>query len=90
MHITFQIFDFLLNGDIYPYPTYFFNVTGSTNYYNILRQEVCLMVVEGLAVRLVNVVNANTLANCDILHMGHSVSNQRGKKHDPSVKLGED
>ena len=37
----FQIFDMLLNGDIYPYPTFYFNVTGVTNYDNILRQEVC-------------------------------------------------
>ena len=33
----FQIFDKLMNGDIYPYPTYFYNVTGVTDYYNILR-----------------------------------------------------
>ena len=26
-----------MNGDIYPYPTYFYNVTGVTDYYNILR-----------------------------------------------------
>ncbi|XP_064401479.1 probable serine carboxypeptidase CPVL [Halichondria panicea] len=34
---AFKIFDALLNGDLIPYPTYFYNVTGSTNYYNILR-----------------------------------------------------
>ena len=32
-----QIFDALLNGDLIPYPTYLYNITGSTNYYNILR-----------------------------------------------------
>ena len=26
-----------MNGDIYPYPTYFYNVTGVKDYYNILR-----------------------------------------------------
>lgn len=36
---AFAIFDFLVNGDIYPYPTYFFNVTGTTDYYNYLRTE---------------------------------------------------
>ena len=35
-----QIFDKLLNGDLIPYPTYFYNITGSTNYFNILRQSV--------------------------------------------------
>ena len=35
-----KVFDMLLNGDIYPYPTYFYNATGSTNYFNILRQQV--------------------------------------------------
>jgi vitellogenic carboxypeptidase-like protein len=34
---AFLIFDRLMNGDIYPYPTYFYNVTGVTDYYNILR-----------------------------------------------------
>lgn len=33
---AFDVFDTLLNGDIYPYPTYFFNVTGTTNYFNYL------------------------------------------------------
>ena len=27
----------LLNGDLYPYPTYFYNITGVTDYFNILR-----------------------------------------------------
>ena len=35
-----QIFDMLLNGDTYPYPSYYKNVTGSDNYDNILRCEV--------------------------------------------------
>ena len=30
----------LLNGDIFPYPSYYKNVTGSDNYDNILRCEV--------------------------------------------------
>jgi vitellogenic carboxypeptidase-like protein len=34
---AFLVFDELMNGDIYPYPTYFYNVTGVTDYYNILR-----------------------------------------------------
>jgi vitellogenic carboxypeptidase-like protein len=34
---AFLVFDRLMNGDIYPYPTYFYNVTGVTDYYNILR-----------------------------------------------------
>ncbi|XP_064401251.1 probable serine carboxypeptidase CPVL isoform X1 [Halichondria panicea] len=33
----FKIFDALLNGDLIPYPTYLYNITGSTTYYNILR-----------------------------------------------------
>lgn len=38
-YAAFKIFDMLLNGDLSPYPTFFYNATGSTNYYNILRQE---------------------------------------------------
>lgn len=34
---AFQIFDELLNGDTIPYPSYFTNITGSTNYFNILK-----------------------------------------------------
>ena len=34
---AFQIFDFLLNGDIFKYKTYFQNVTGCTFYFNILQ-----------------------------------------------------
>ncbi|KAI6661579.1 serine carboxypeptidase CPVL-like [Oopsacas minuta] len=33
---AFQIFDFLLNGDIFKYPTYFQNATGCNFYFNIL------------------------------------------------------
>ena len=35
-----QVFDMLMNGDIYPYPTYFYNITGCTDYYNILNCNV--------------------------------------------------
>ena len=37
---TFQIFDMLLNGDLYPYKPYFYNQTLSNNYYNYLLTEV--------------------------------------------------
>ena len=36
---AFNIFDMLMNGDLYPYPTYFYNITGSTDYYNILNTK---------------------------------------------------
>ncbi len=35
-----QIFDALFNGDLIVYPTYLYNMTGSTNYYNILKTSV--------------------------------------------------
>ena len=35
-----QVFDTLLNGDLYPYPTYFYNITGTANYFNFLLTEV--------------------------------------------------
>ena len=35
-----EIFDELFAGLLYPYPTYFYNITGMTNYDNILRQDV--------------------------------------------------
>ena len=38
-----QIFDELLNGDTIPYPSYFTNITGSTNHYNILRSTVSVI-----------------------------------------------
>lgn len=31
---AFLLFDSLLNGDFYPYPTYYTNITGLTNYFN--------------------------------------------------------
>ncbi|XP_019617541.1 PREDICTED: probable serine carboxypeptidase CPVL [Branchiostoma belcheri] len=34
---AFKTFDELLNGDVYPYPSYFYNITGGTNYFNYLR-----------------------------------------------------
>ncbi|XP_070566822.1 probable serine carboxypeptidase CPVL isoform X2 [Ptychodera flava] len=34
-----QIFDTLLNGDITPYPSFYYNATGSKDYYNFLRLE---------------------------------------------------
>ena len=34
---AFEIFDFLLNGDVFKYPTYFQNVTGCNFYFNILQ-----------------------------------------------------
>lgn len=33
---AFEIFDSLLNGDLTPYPSYFYNISGSTNYFNYL------------------------------------------------------
>ncbi|XP_065839981.1 probable serine carboxypeptidase CPVL [Oscarella lobularis] len=35
-HTAFDIFDFLMNGDIYPYSTYLANITGGINYDNYL------------------------------------------------------
>eukprot|EP01125_Pyxidicula_operculata_P016417 TRINITY_DN5648_c0_g1_i1.p1 TRINITY_DN5648_c0_g1~~TRINITY_DN5648_c0_g1_i1.p1 ORF type:complete len:454 (-),score=97.58 TRINITY_DN5648_c0_g1_i1:85-1446(-) len=32
---AFRIFDELINGDFYPYPTYFYNITGTSDYYNV-------------------------------------------------------
>eukprot|EP01121_Diplochlamys_sp_Union-15-3_P003123 TRINITY_DN1296_c0_g1_i1.p1 TRINITY_DN1296_c0_g1~~TRINITY_DN1296_c0_g1_i1.p1 ORF type:complete len:482 (-),score=105.44 TRINITY_DN1296_c0_g1_i1:24-1397(-) len=34
--IAFYLFDEMINGDFYPYPTYFANITGTTNYFNFL------------------------------------------------------
>ncbi|CAH1790152.1 unnamed protein product [Owenia fusiformis] len=36
---AFNIFDILLNGDTIPYPSFFTNATGSTDYYNFLRTQ---------------------------------------------------
>uniref|UniRef100_A0A8C5CSD3 Carboxypeptidase vitellogenic like n=2 Tax=Gadus morhua TaxID=8049 RepID=A0A8C5CSD3_GADMO len=33
---AFKVFDSLLNGDLEPYPSYFQNVTGCTNYFNYM------------------------------------------------------
>jgi vitellogenic carboxypeptidase-like protein len=33
---AFWVFDAMLNGDFYPFPTYFTNITGLTNYFNFL------------------------------------------------------
>jgi len=31
----FEVFDEFINGDFFPYPTYFFNITGVANYFNL-------------------------------------------------------
>lgn len=36
---AFMVFDYLLNGDLYPYKPYFYNVTNTNNYYNFLLTE---------------------------------------------------
>jgi len=33
---AFLAFDEFLNGDFFPYPTYFYNITGNNNYFNFL------------------------------------------------------
>ena len=33
---AFAIFDYMLNGDFFPYPTYYRNTTGLTDYFNIV------------------------------------------------------
>ena len=40
-----QIFDQLLNGDITAYPSFFYNVTGTSNYYNFLLTTVSLYII---------------------------------------------
>merc|ERR1711937_101488 len=37
MKKAFDVWDEMLNGDVYPYPSYFKNVTGSNDYDNMLR-----------------------------------------------------
>ncbi|XP_786169.3 probable serine carboxypeptidase CPVL [Strongylocentrotus purpuratus] len=32
----FEQFDIVLNGDLFPYPTFYYNATGSNNYYNFM------------------------------------------------------
>lgn len=34
--LAFEVFDQLMNGDFFPYPTYFTNITGLTDYFNFL------------------------------------------------------
>ncbi|XP_035689782.1 probable serine carboxypeptidase CPVL [Branchiostoma floridae] len=34
---AFKTFDALLNGDLTPYPSFFYNITGGSNYFNYLR-----------------------------------------------------
>lgn len=36
---AFQVFDEMLNGDFWKYPTYFTNITGTTNYFNIMMPQ---------------------------------------------------
>ena len=45
LNLCSQIFDMLLNGDLFKYGTYFYNATGSTNYFNVLRQAVCCTII---------------------------------------------
>jgi len=37
--LAFEIWDEMLNGDIWPYPTLFYNITGSMNYDNFLMTQ---------------------------------------------------
>mmetsp|Transcript_3560 Transcript_3560/g.4843 ORF Transcript_3560/g.4843 Transcript_3560/m.4843 type:complete len:231 (-) Transcript_3560:437-1129(-) len=36
---AFKVWDEMINGDIFPYPNYFKNITGLGDYYNYLRQD---------------------------------------------------
>jgi vitellogenic carboxypeptidase-like protein len=36
---AFRVFDEMLNGDFFKYPTYFTNITGTTNYFNIMMPQ---------------------------------------------------
>lgn len=36
---AFRAFDEMLNGDFFPYPTYFFNITGISGYFNFLNPQ---------------------------------------------------
>ena len=36
---AFRVWDEMLNGDLYPYPNYFHNITGSNDYDNFLRTD---------------------------------------------------
>lgn len=37
--LAFEVWDEMLNGDIYPHPVYFKNITGSDDYDNFMRTE---------------------------------------------------
>jgi vitellogenic carboxypeptidase-like protein len=39
MTAAFAVWDEMLNGDVYPYPNYFHNITGSNDYDNFLRTD---------------------------------------------------
>ncbi|MBN3272857.1 CPVL carboxypeptidase, partial [Polyodon spathula] len=39
---AFEVFDVLLNGDTIPYPSFYQNVTGCTNYFNLLQCQVLI------------------------------------------------
>lgn len=39
-HMCFQVFDRLLNGDVDPYPSFYKNATGCTNYFNYMTCQV--------------------------------------------------
>ena len=68
-----QVFDYLLNGDLYPYPSYFRNVTGCSNYDNMLRctVSVCACVCVCMCVCVRACVRASTVSVwlCDTHHM---------------------
>ena len=36
---AFRVFDEMLNGDFFRFPTYFTNITGTTNYFNIMMPQ---------------------------------------------------
>jgi vitellogenic carboxypeptidase-like protein len=36
---AFRIFDYMLNGDFFPYPTFYHNTTGLTDYFNFLQPD---------------------------------------------------
>lgn len=40
LNVCFQVFDRLLNGDVDPYPSFFQNATGCTNYFNYMTCQV--------------------------------------------------
>lgn len=42
LDILLQVFDGLLNGDLDPYPSFFQNATGCTNYFNYMQCQVIM------------------------------------------------